>query len=89
MTDTADTKLSAEIEALSFEQALGQLEQVVARLETGQASLEDSIDLYTRGNLLRTHCEKRLKAAEARIEKITLDGSGTPAGTQTFDGEQA
>jgi exodeoxyribonuclease VII small subunit len=69
-----------DIEALSFEQALAELEQIVARLESGQAPLEDSIRLYERGAALKGHCEARLAAARLRVEKIVMGASGAPAG---------
>lgn len=81
----SDAPKTADIEALSFEEAMAALEQVVARLESGQVSLEDSIELYTRGTALKAHCEAKLKGAQARIEKITLDEGGRPAGTAPFD----
>ncbi len=75
-----------DISTLSFEDALKQLESIVARLESGEASLDESIELYTRGDLLRAQCEARLKDAQARIEKISLGPDGRPAGTESFDG---
>jgi exodeoxyribonuclease VII small subunit len=68
----------AEIASLSFEQALAELEQIVARLESGQAPLEDSIQLYERGAALKTHCEQRLEAARLRVEKIVVGAGGQP-----------
>lgn len=68
---------TSEIQALSFEQALAELEQIVARLESGQAPLEDSIRMYERGAALKSHCEERLKAAQLRVEKI-VQGAGAP-----------
>ena len=68
----------AEIASLSFEQALAELEQIVARLESGQAPLEDSIQLYERGAALKTHCEQRLEAAQMRVEKIVVGAGGQP-----------
>jgi exodeoxyribonuclease VII small subunit len=67
-----------EIESLSFEQALAELEQIVARLESGQAPLEDSIRLYERGAALKSHCEARLEAARLRVEKIVVGAGGQP-----------
>ena len=66
----------AEIAALTFEQALAELEQIVARLESGQAPLEDSIRLYERGAALKAHCETRLEAARLRVEKIVMGAGG-------------
>lgn len=68
----------ADIAALSFEQALAELEQIVARLESGQAPLEDSIRLYERGAALKTHCEQRLEQARLRVEKIVVGAGGAP-----------
>ncbi len=64
---------------LSFEQALAELESVVTRLENSAVTLEESITLFARGSALREHCEKKLVAAEARVEAITksLDGAVT------------
>jgi exodeoxyribonuclease VII small subunit len=69
---------------LSFEDALKRLESIVHRLESGDATLEESITLYGEGDKLRQQCEARLQAAQARIEKITLGAGGTPSGTQPF-----
>jgi exodeoxyribonuclease VII small subunit len=75
----------AEISQLSFEDALRALEQVVRRLEGGDASLDESIELYERGEKLRAHCQARLDAAQARIEKIVLNSEGKATGTAPFD----
>ena len=61
-----------DIEQLSFEAALAELEQIVRTLEQGQAPLDESIELYQRGDRLKRHCEARLKAAQARIEQGLL-----------------
>jgi len=66
----------ADIAAMSFEAALGELEQIVARLESGQAPLEDSIQMYERGAALKAHCEARLQAARLRVEKIVVGAAG-------------
>ena len=78
---------NADIAKLNFEDALAQLEQIVAQLESGNAPLEKSIDLYERGTALKAHCEARLKAAEAKVEKITLSTNGQATGTTPFDVE--
>ena len=67
-----------DIATLSFEQALAELEQIVARLESGQAPLEDSIRMYERGAALKAHCESRLDAARLRVEKIVMSAGGAP-----------
>ncbi len=69
----ADKSQSGQgINALSFEQALAELEGIVRRLEAGQVELEESIRIYERGEALKKRCNDLLKQAEARIEKITL-----------------
>jgi exodeoxyribonuclease VII small subunit len=77
--------MSDELSELSFEDALKRLEAIVQRLESGSASLDESINLYSEGDRLRGQCEKRLKDAQMRIEKISLGADGTPTGTQPFD----
>jgi exodeoxyribonuclease VII small subunit len=68
----------ANIADMTFETALAELEQIVARLESGQAPLEDSIRMYERGALLKAHCEARLAAARLRVEKIIVGAGGAP-----------
>lgn len=74
-----------EIKDMSFEDALRALEGVVRQLESGDVALDDSIDLYERGEKLRQHCQARLDAAQARIEKIVQGPGGAATGTQPFD----
>lgn len=73
------------IDELSFEEALRALEEVVRKLEGGEVPLEESIGLYERGEALRRHCQTRLDAAQARIEKIVQGPDGKAAGTVPFD----
>ena len=68
--------ISPDIAALSFEQALAELEGIVQRLESGGVSLEASIDLYGRGSLLKRHCEAKLQAAQEKVEKIVIGEGG-------------
>jgi exodeoxyribonuclease VII small subunit len=75
----------ADIAALSFEDALKELERIVGRLESGEAQLQEAIDLYERGDRLRRQCAARLDAAQARIEAIRLDSDGRPAGVAPFN----
>ncbi len=63
-----------DILEMSFEQALAELEEIVASLEAGDVELEESIAIYQRGNQLKTYCENKLKDAQAKIEKITENG---------------
>jgi exodeoxyribonuclease VII small subunit len=82
MAEQADS-----IGELSFEAALKRLEEIVRKLESGEASLDESIELYGEGDRLRQQCEARLQAAKARIEKIQFARDGSPGGTVPFDGE--
>jgi exodeoxyribonuclease VII small subunit len=77
----------ADIKGMSFEVALKELEQIVTRLERGDVDLEQSIDIYERGEALRAHCDQLLKRAEAKVERITLGAQGTPQGTTPLDPE--
>ena len=66
----------ADITAMSFEEALAELDRIVHQLEEGQGKLDDAIDAYTRGVQLRSHCEKKLSEAQARIDKILVKPDG-------------
>lgn len=72
------TKAAADIEKMSFESALSELEQIVSKLERGDVELEESIAIYERGAQLKAHCEAKLKAAELKVEQIVQDGAGNP-----------
>ncbi|WP_411837866.1 exodeoxyribonuclease VII small subunit [Paracoccus sp. ME4] len=76
----------SDINTLSFEEAMRELEATVGKLETGEATLEESIALYERGAALRAHCEARLREAEERVEKITVAANGQPVGTTPAEG---
>ena len=82
MTDSAP-----EIAGMSFEEALRALEDVVRRLEGGEVALDDSIGLYERGEALRKHCQARLDAAQARIERIVAGPDGQAQAAVPFDAE--
>ena len=73
-----------DVATLSFEDALKRLEEIVRKLESGEASLDEAIQLYSEGDRLKQQCEARLKAAQARIEQIQLGPSGAPSGTVPF-----
>jgi exodeoxyribonuclease VII small subunit len=75
---------ASPVESLNFEAALKELEEIVARLEQGAVDLEDSIVLYERGQALKAHCEKKLKAAEGRLEKIVMGATG-PSATEPME----
>ncbi len=75
-----------DVDQMSFEAAMAELEQVVTQLERGEVPLEKSIELYERGALLRKRCETKLKEAEEKVAQITLDAEGNPTGTKPAEG---
>lgn len=76
---------NADISKMPFERAIEELETIIKRLEDGKVPLEESVAIYERGEALKRRCEELLKAAEARVEKITTDASGKPKGTAPLD----
>lgn len=78
------TNATNDDKALNFEDALKRLEDIVRKLESGDVPLDQSIELYSQGEKLRGLCQKRLEAAQAKIEKITLDRDGKATGTTAF-----
>lgn len=81
------TNGNEDVAAMSFEDALKELEQIVDRLEKGTVGLEESIAIYARGELLKAHCNALLNNAEQRIEKISIGPDGRPTGTEPLDVE--
>ena len=77
----------ADVQKLSFEKAIDELESIVKRLEEGKVPLEESVTIYERGEALKRRCEDLLRQAEARVEKITLDAQGKPTGAEPLDVE--
>ena len=77
---------SKELNALSFEQALSELEAIVSQLEKGDGALDDAIAAYARGAELKKHCQKKLDEARMQVEKIRLPESDGAAVTEPFDG---
>ena len=75
----------SDVTRLPFERAIEELETIVKRLEDGKVPLEESVTIYERGEALKRRCEELLRQAEARVEKITLDASGKPTGTEPLD----
>lgn len=79
MSDARRAAKPVDVPALSFEDALAELEQIVRGLEGGQQKLEDAIAAYERGAALRRHCETKLAEAEARVAAIVERADGTLA----------
>jgi exodeoxyribonuclease VII small subunit len=78
-------KDNSDVAQMPFERAIDELESIVKRLEEGKVPLEESVAIYERGEVLKRRCEVLLRLAEARVEKITLDAAGKPAGTEPLD----
>lgn len=87
MNAMTDAEKDADLDKMSFEQALSELESIVSDLETGNAALEDSISAYERGTALKKHCEQKLREAQAKIETISIDKDGV-ASTQPFETQE-
>lgn len=77
-----------DIKDMSFERALKELESIVGRLERGDVELEESITIYERGEALKEHCDRLLRQAEAKVEKLTFGSDGQPRGTAPLEPQQ-
>ena len=62
--------MTGDLSNLSFEQAIGELESTVQRLEDGELSLAEAITLYERGMHLVQHCNNALDAAELQVQEL-------------------
>jgi len=82
---TDSTTANDDIKTMSFEQALEALENIVNDLERGDVPLEQSIRIYERGEALKVHCDRLLKAAEDKVEKIRLSREGVAIGAEPLD----
>lgn len=69
--------LPPDIAGLSFEEALAELDRIVRQLETGGTKLDDAINAYERGALLKSHCETKLREAQAKVDRIVLGPNGS------------
>jgi exodeoxyribonuclease VII small subunit len=83
----AAVETNDDIRAMSFEQALAALERIVDDLEKGDVPLDQSIRIYERGEALKAHCDRLLKSAEDKVEKIRLARDGKPVGVEPLDGD--
>jgi len=73
----SESKLPPDITKMSFEEALAELEQIVRRLEGGAGKLDEAIQSYERGALLKRHCEAKLREAQARVDKVVIAADGS------------
>ena len=76
ITQMVDPGVSPDIAAMSFEDALAELEQIVRRLEGGQVKLDEAIMSYERGAQLKRHCERKLNEAQQRVDRIVIGPDG-------------
>jgi len=72
----SEPQLPSDIAKLSFEEALAELDQIVRRLEGGAGKLDEAIQSYERGALLKRYCEAKLREAQARVDKIVIAPDG-------------
>ena len=82
----AENGIPADVKKMSFEAAMDELEKIVRVLEEGEGNLDNAINAYARGALLKQHCEQKLNDAKLRIDKIILDENGDLQ-TVTLDAE--
>lgn len=84
-TGNNNSEIPRDIAGLSFEAALRELKDVVQRLEGGDVDLEESIEIYSRGTLLKRHCESKLQAAQAKVEKLIPPEPGESPSSEPFE----
>ncbi|MHA1152602.1 MAG: exodeoxyribonuclease VII small subunit [Alphaproteobacteria bacterium] len=82
----AETETHKDIAEMSFEDALDELKDIVATLESGDGKLDAAIASYERGARLKQYCEKKLKEAQVKIDKIRLGPDGDIA-SEPFDAD--
>ncbi len=76
MAENAAPPIPADVQKMSFEEALDELRQIVGALERGDGKLDDAIASYQRGAELKAHCESKLRDAQEKVEKISLAPGG-------------
>ena len=82
----SDNSKKQDIDNMTFEEALKSLEEIVGQLDSGEIDLDKAVEAYERGTNLKIHCEKKLKEAQLRVEKIEVDKEGELT-TKTLDME--
>tara|TARA_Y100000588_G_scaffold158569_1_gene172488 strand:+ start:191 stop:454 length:264 start_codon:yes stop_codon:yes gene_type:complete len=87
MAQQSAENTAGNIEALSFEAALAELEGIVRGLESGSAKLDEAVASYERGAALKKHCEQKLQQAQAKIERLNISADGQIAGASPLDAE--
>ncbi|WP_282607276.1 exodeoxyribonuclease VII small subunit [Pelagibius sp. Alg239-R121] len=84
MAENATQTIPADVQKMSFEEALEELRHIVGALERGDGKLDDAIASYQRGAELKAHCESKLRDAQEKVEKISLSPGGEIK-TEAFD----
>ena len=88
MNDVIDQNTQAATP--SFEDALTELEGIVATLERGEVSLDAAISAFERGTELKSMCQARLEEARMKVEKIRIpEAGGPPRDASAFDADEA
>ena len=77
------TGTPADLAGISFEDALRELETIVASLERGDVSLDEAITAFERGTALKAHCQARLEEARMKVEQIRVPAEGAAPDTAT------
>jgi len=72
----AQKDTASKISKMTFEEALGELEEIVRRIESGEIDLDGAIQAYERGAALKQHCDTKLREAQAKVSKIKLGADG-------------
>lgn len=80
-------QVNEDVNSMTFEQALEALEAIVDDLERGEVPLDQSIRIYERGEALKSQCDRLLRAAEDKVEKIRLSREGKPVGVEPLDAQ--
>ena len=71
-------KKQSKTEEMTFEAALAQLEEIVAKLEAGDLTLDDTLALFERGQRLAAFCGTKLDEAELQVHKLSASGALEP-----------
>jgi exodeoxyribonuclease VII small subunit len=72
--------MSSDLEKLTFEEAFGEMEDTVQRLEEGDLTLEEALVLYERGMRLAQRCTDALDAAELQVQQVSVESEQDQAG---------
>jgi len=78
MADSKKTiEISLDVQSMSFEDSLAELELIVRTLESGKGKLDEAITAYERGAMLKKHCEAKLSEAQEKVERISISTNGS------------